>query len=238
MRWMQRDCPLTADDRVLQKTPVSFDASVWEFWAPLMAGATLVMAEPGRHGDADYLVETVADERITVLQLVPTVLRGFLASADRESCVGLRRLFSGGEPLTAELRDRVFDTLDAELGNLYTASLPAWIAAGFEDAAESGEDLTDHRMLLIGYGSGDAAEAIPCQVVPGWEAAALRMNFADALTPSVDLSFNQYLELRGQRPDRGTVPYEPRAEFVVERVGQESAGSFQDAGIEYYRYIQ
>ncbi|HEU4562389.1 MAG TPA: amino acid adenylation domain-containing protein, partial [Longimicrobium sp.] len=75
MQWMQRAFPLTAGDRVLQKTPVGFDASVWEFWAPLVAGATLVMAPAGAHRDPGEMLRAVRRDAITVLQLVPAVLR-------------------------------------------------------------------------------------------------------------------------------------------------------------------
>jgi hydroxymethylglutaryl-CoA synthase len=126
----------------------------------------------------------------------------------------------------------------SELGNLYTAALPAWLAAGLAQAADEGEALAGEEILLVGYGSGDAAEVMPMVVVPGWEEAARHIDFQACLAPSIDLSFEQYLALRGERPCRESVAYEPRAEFVVERVGQESADAFQDAGVEYYRYVQ
>jgi hydroxymethylglutaryl-CoA synthase len=125
-----------------------------------------------------------------------------------------------------------------EMGNLYTAALPAWLAAGLAEGAEQGVKLAGEEVLLVGYGSGDAAEVLPMTMVPGWEKAAVQIDFDAALSPRIDLSFDQYIELRGQRPRRGSIPYEPRAEFVVDRIGQESAGPFQDAGIEYYRYVQ
>jgi hydroxymethylglutaryl-CoA synthase len=125
-----------------------------------------------------------------------------------------------------------------ELGNLYTAALPAWLAAGLAEALDEGEALAGEEILLVGYGSGDAAEVMPMVIVPGWEEAVRHLDFQACLEPSVDLSFEQYLELRGERPRREFIPCEPRAEFVVDRVGQESAEAFQDAGVEYYRYVQ
>ncbi len=124
--------------------------------------------------------------------------------------------------------------LVAELGNLYTASLPAWIAAGFEDALNRGVDLTGGRVLLIGYGSGDAAEAIPCTVVPGWEIAAERIGMGDALEHSVALDREQYERLHaGEHVD---IPRRVFAEFVVSHVGERS-GPITDEGIEYYRFV-
>jgi hydroxymethylglutaryl-CoA synthase len=125
--------------------------------------------------------------------------------------------------------------LVAELGNLYTASLPAWIAAGFEDAAESGEDLTDHRLLLIGYGSGDAAEAIPCQVVPGWEAAARKIRMSEALADPIGLDRDQYERLHDGR--QVEIARSMSEEFVVSHVGDRVDAPVVDEGIEYYRFI-
>src|SRR5262249_40432982 len=73
MLWMQEVFQWSASDRVLQKTPFSFDASVWEFYAPLLAGACLVLARPSGHRDSAYLVETIMQEQISTLQVVPTL---------------------------------------------------------------------------------------------------------------------------------------------------------------------
>jgi hydroxymethylglutaryl-CoA synthase len=122
-----------------------------------------------------------------------------------------------------------------ELGNLYTGALPAWLAAGFEQAREEGVDLAGKTLLAVGYGSGDAAEAMPLQVVPGWEEAAAKIGFKRALEGAIDLTREQY----EQRHDglEADVPYQPRGEFIVERVGENVSGDNQDIGIEYYRYV-
>ncbi|MET0395816.1 MAG: amino acid adenylation domain-containing protein, partial [Longimicrobiaceae bacterium] len=119
MGWMQRAFPLAADDRVLQKTPTGFDASVWEFWAPLLAGGTLVMAPPGVHRDATELARVVERERITVLQVVPSLLGAMLEAGGLERCGTLRRLFCGGEALPAEAAARARALTGAEVVNLY-----------------------------------------------------------------------------------------------------------------------
>ncbi|HST58816.1 MAG TPA: amino acid adenylation domain-containing protein [Longimicrobium sp.] len=119
MQWMQRRFPLGVDDRVLQKTPFSFDASVWEFYAPLLAGATLVVAGPEAHRDPAELARAVQDERITVLQLVPSLLRALLEDGDLASPNPLVRLFCGGEALPAELAARAREALGVEVINLY-----------------------------------------------------------------------------------------------------------------------
>ena len=124
MLWMQREFPLDARDVVLQKTPASFDASVWEFWAPLMAGARLAMAQPGGHQDPAYLADAVHQYGVTTLQLVPSMLDFFLEAASQANCGSLRRVFSGGEPLRPETRNRFFERFGSrservQLVNLY-----------------------------------------------------------------------------------------------------------------------
>jgi amino acid adenylation domain-containing protein len=118
--WMQTAFPLTSEDLVLQKTPFSFDASVWEFFAPLLAGARLLIARPGGHQDNAYLVDAVAQEGVTTLQLVPSMYRVLLETKGIEACNnGLRRVFCGGEALPVALQDQSFATLPADLHNLY-----------------------------------------------------------------------------------------------------------------------
>lgn len=119
MNWMQETFSLSASDRLLQKTPFSFDASVWEFFAPLMEGAQLVLARPGGHQETDYLIQTILEKKITVLQLVPSLLRMLLEADAFNDCKSLRRVFCGGEVMPASLRDQFLTTLSAELINLY-----------------------------------------------------------------------------------------------------------------------
>lgn len=119
MAWMQRELPLRASDRVLQKTPLSFDASIWEVFAPLLAGARLVLARPDGHKDTSYLVKTIREQGVTVAQFVPSLLSMFVEAEGARACTSLRRVFSGGEMLSVRLARRVAETLDAELINLY-----------------------------------------------------------------------------------------------------------------------
>ncbi|WP_210976472.1 non-ribosomal peptide synthetase, partial [Streptomyces sp. RM72] len=117
--WMQDTYALTADDRVLQKTPTGFDVSVWEFFWPLITGATLVVARPDGHRDPAYLAELIQHERITTAHFVPSMLGAFLSEPAAAECTTLTRVICSGEALPGELRDRFTDTLDAELHNLY-----------------------------------------------------------------------------------------------------------------------
>lgn len=139
--------------------------------------------------------------------------------------------------LKAILRDKMALGSDKmrDLGNLYTAALPAWLAAGFEDALQRDVELGGQTLLAVGYGSGDAAEAIPLQVVAGWREAAAKIGVDRALASAVVLTREQYEARHDGSPV--VVPYEPRGEFVVERVGKSFAGDFQDVGIEYYKFV-
>jgi amino acid adenylation domain-containing protein len=131
--WMLSAFPLTAEDTVLQKTPFSFDASVWEFFAPLLAGARLLIARPGGHQDNVYLVRTIAEQRVTILQLVPSMYRVLLETEGIGACNGsLRRVFCGGEALPVALQERSFALLDAELHNLYGPTETAIDAASWK----------------------------------------------------------------------------------------------------------
>jgi len=128
------------------------------------------------------------------------------------------------------------DEIVRELGNLYTAALPAWIGAAFEDAHARGVDLAEKTILALGYGSGDAAEAIPLRVVPAWRDAASKLGFTQALTGACDLDQGQYEALHDGRP--ANLPDVNPGPFVVERVGERNDPDFQDIGIEYYAYRQ
>ncbi len=117
--WMQETFRLDATDAVLQKTPFSFDVSVWEFFWPLMTGARLVVARPDGHRDAAYLARLIQERAVTTVHFVPSLLRAFLEEPLAGACTSLRRVLCSGEALTAEVRDRCFARLGAELHNLY-----------------------------------------------------------------------------------------------------------------------
>jgi hydroxymethylglutaryl-CoA synthase len=123
-----------------------------------------------------------------------------------------------------------------ELGNLYTAALPAWLAAGLEEAAASDLALEDRNLLVLGYGSGDAAEAIPARVTAGWREAAQSIRFHDALAGAIELDHAGYAALH----DTGTLAEPSRSTtsgLVIDRMGNRNGRDFQDYGIAYYRYL-
>ncbi|MEV5832763.1 amino acid adenylation domain-containing protein [Nocardia sp. NPDC052112] len=120
LRWMQHEYPLDATDAVLQKTPATFDVSVWEFFWPLQLGARLVVATPDGHRDPAYLARTIAEKSITVAHFVPSMLSVFVTDTDVRGCTTLRRVFCSGEALpAATVRDFHAALRGPELHNLY-----------------------------------------------------------------------------------------------------------------------
>ncbi|WP_426109355.1 amino acid adenylation domain-containing protein [Pseudomonas sp. TWR1-1-4] len=118
--WMQEAYHLTPRDTVLQKTPFSFDVSVWEFFWPLMTGARLVVAAPGDHRDPARMVALINAERVTTLHFVPSMLQAFMQDAAVSSCQSLRRIVCSGEALPVDAQQQVFAKLPAaSLYNLY-----------------------------------------------------------------------------------------------------------------------
>ena len=116
--WMQARYGVDASDRILQKTPATFDVSVWEFFLPMIAGAELVMAPPGAHRDPAAIARLIRDRGITTAHFVPSMLSAFLASPASQGLT-LSRVFCSGEELTADQRDRFHARIGAELHNLY-----------------------------------------------------------------------------------------------------------------------
>lgn len=119
LTWMQRAYRLSPDDRVLQKTPYTFDVSVWEFFWPLLAGATLIVAAPRGHKDSAYLVSLIRSQRITVCHFVPSMLRFFLGEPLASDCTTLRDVFVSGEALPYDLMQSFMRHMPARLHNLY-----------------------------------------------------------------------------------------------------------------------
>ncbi|MBH1808855.1 enterobactin synthase subunit F [Stenotrophomonas maltophilia] len=116
--WMREHYGIRADDRVLQKTPATFDVSVWEFFLPLLCGATLMVAGPDAHRDPTELARLIREHGITTAHFVPSMLDAFLAAPASEG-LQLRRVFTSGEALDAASRDRFHARVHAELHNLY-----------------------------------------------------------------------------------------------------------------------
>src|SRR5690606_8233612 len=117
--WMQHEYGLDASDAVLQKTPFSFDVSVWEFFWPLMTGARLVVAPPGAHRDPAALAEPIERHRVTTLHFVPSMLQAFVDAGVAGRCASVRRVICSGEALPLSLMAEFLRDFGAELHNLY-----------------------------------------------------------------------------------------------------------------------
>lgn len=130
--WMQDQYRLDATDCVLQKTPFSFDVSVWEFFWPLMTGATLVVAKPEEHKDSMALINVIVRQSITTIHFVPSMLQAFIETPGVEKCGALKHVICSGEALSADLVRRYYQKLTAPLNNLYgpteaSVDVTAWI---------------------------------------------------------------------------------------------------------------
>jgi amino acid adenylation domain-containing protein len=156
MHWFIEDCPVSEDDRVLQKTAFGFDASVWEFFAPLITGAQLVMASPGGHQETAYLINTIAEQSITIAQFVPSMLRLLLDENGFEDCESLKVVYCGGEPLSTDLQDKFHARSNGELRNLYgptegTIDVTSWRCGRTPESASIpiGRPISNTRAYIL-----------------------------------------------------------------------------------------
>ncbi|HEU4882424.1 MAG TPA: amino acid adenylation domain-containing protein, partial [Longimicrobium sp.] len=139
LTWMQGAWGLGAREVVLQKTPYSFDASLRELIPPLLVGARMVMARPGGHRDAAYLVETVRAEQVTTLHFVPSMLQVLVEEADFARCTSLERVVCGGEALPRALVEGFHAAVPgARLYNVYGPTEAAVDVTAWSCAAERG----------------------------------------------------------------------------------------------------
>jgi amino acid adenylation domain-containing protein len=166
--WMQEQYRLTPEDRVLQKTPFSFDVSVWELFWPLMTGARLVMAIPGGHQDPAYLAATIAAEGITTVHFVPSLLRVFVDVPGIEACTSLRQVMASGEALPLDLVRRFQERLGAALHNLYGPTEAAvdvtWWACEREDGrglVPIGRPVANTRIVVVDREGRPAPLGVP-----------------------------------------------------------------------------
>lgn len=119
LQWMQDEFRLDETDVILQKTPFSFDVSVWEFFWPLISGARLVMARPNGHKDSVYLTQIIKKENVTTIHFVPSMLKVLLEEPDLNRLTSLHRVICSGEELSYDLQERFFNNINAKLYNLY-----------------------------------------------------------------------------------------------------------------------
>ncbi|MGH9762656.1 MAG: AMP-binding protein, partial [Blastocatellia bacterium] len=147
--WMQEIFIIGGHDRLLQKTPFSFDPSVWEFFWPLITGAELVIARPGGHVESGYMVDLVIRRGITILQLVPSVLQLLVEEPGFSGCKSLRLVYCGAEALRQSLIDAFYASVDSKLNNVYGPTEAAMHVTFWP--CESGRD----RSVPIGRPAGN-----------------------------------------------------------------------------------
>ena len=142
IQWLAETLPLTAADRVLQKTSISFDASVWELLAPLHVGAPVVLARPGEQADTTYLSRAMREQEISILQIVPSALRALLEEPSLSECHRLRYVVCGGE------------ALDRELARDFRRQLPTVTLGNFYGPSEASDDTTAFEVAAVPEGAG------------------------------------------------------------------------------------
>ncbi|MCI0912462.1 non-ribosomal peptide synthetase [Pseudomonas putida] len=140
LQWMQATYALDDSDVLMQKAPISFDVSVWECFWPLITGCKLVLAGPGEHRDPQRIAALVQAHQVTTLHFVPPLLQVFVQEPLAAGCTSLRRLYSGGEALPANLRDRVLQLLpQVQLHNRYGPTETAINVTHWHCQAEDGQ---------------------------------------------------------------------------------------------------
>ena len=159
LQWMQEQYGLGCSDSVLQKTPFSFDVSVWEFFWTLMSGACLVVARPDGHKDPGYLSELIESSGVTTLHFVPSMLQSFLERHRAGECGGLRHIVCSGEELPAALQRKCFESLpQVQLSNLYGPTEAAIDVTAWECSREDrgsrvpiGRPIANMRMYVLDW---------------------------------------------------------------------------------------
>ncbi|WP_053147013.1 non-ribosomal peptide synthase/polyketide synthase [Pseudomonas sp. P97.38] len=152
--WMQDAFPIGPNDRVLQKTPYSFDVSVWEFFWPLITGATLVVARPDGHRDPAYLSRLIQQEQVTTLHFVPSMLRAFVEEPSLADCHSLRQVFASGEALPVDLVRRFMGQHPAALVNLYgpteaAIDVSVWRCSVDDTIVPIGKPIANLRLYIL-----------------------------------------------------------------------------------------
>ena len=158
MQWMAAAGIVTPADRVMQRTPVTFDAAVWEFFAPLQVGAAIVVLPPGDRADTSLLARTLREYSVTVLQLVPSLLTLLLDEPELASSRALRRVYCGGEALPATTADQLRRSVNVAVSNLYGPTEAAvdatWqpYAGGSTGAVPIGRPIANLQVYVLDAG--------------------------------------------------------------------------------------
>jgi len=187
---------------------------------------------------ANMRLDDVLEEMSSQPNILQLVKDGNIDADAYPLSIQLLKEFRGSEEFSALVAMKMSLGSEAmkDIGNVYCAALPAWVAAGIEDAYLRGADLGGKKVLAVGYGSGDAAEAIPMTVSEDWREAAARIGFEAALEPYQDLAQKQYENLHDTGTAQGLM--DPEDGFIIESIGSSANSKFSDEGIEYYRFVR
>jgi enterobactin synthetase component F len=171
--WMAEHYGIAGTDRILLKTPATFDVSVWEFFLPLVRGATLVVAPPEAHRDPVALARLIRGEGVTMLHFVPSMLAAFLAAPESEG-LAIARTFTSGEELPADLRDRFHQRIRGELHNLYGPTEAAVDVSYWPASADDrsrpvpiGHPVWNTRLLVLDDGLRPVPQGVTGQLFIG-----------------------------------------------------------------------
>jgi nonribosomal peptide synthetase protein BlmVI len=200
--WMQEEYRLAAGERVLHKTPLTFDVSMWEIFWPLTAGGCLVLAEPGRHRDPRYLLDVLRREDVSTVHFVPTMLAPVVAEAARGGGPGgrLRRVICSGETLPASLAAAAMDVLGGQVHNLYgpteaAVDVTAWpCRPGAPGPVPIGRPISHVSCLVLDERRGPLPPRLPGELYLGGRCLARGYLNQPALTAS------RFVPVPGGRP--------------------------------------
>jgi len=233
--WGQAQYRIDGRDRVLQKTPYTFDVSIWEFFWPLVTGARLVLAAPGGHRDPGYLAAVLAEQQITVSHFVPSVLSTFLNQPELPELPALRHLFCSGEALAADVRDRALRRFPhIQLHNLYGPTEAAIEITGWTCTAADGPTVVIGRPItnMQTYVLDSANRPVPIGVTGQLHLAGIGLAIGYLGQPA--LTADRFVpcpfgepggrmynsgDLARWRPD-GTLEYHGRVDHQVKLNGQ------------------
>lgn len=157
MLWMNDTYQLSPNDKVIQKTPYTFDVSLWELFLPLMSGSQLIMAKPGGHKETEYLIDLINEHQVTHIHFVPSMLYLFLQGANQQKCSSLIRVLASGEAVSKDLEAQFQKAFpDAELWNLYGPTEAAihvsyWLCGQSDSGASVpiGRSFTNTRLYVV-----------------------------------------------------------------------------------------